>query len=233
MAISKRSGLAMHTVDLIANALGEDERTPLPCATEGGTCCLTGNVCECIPRKKLFGKSFTQGNVFSCPGSNFVGVNAWYALKYKWQRMSLWLVDEKTFVRPDRAQVREWVLHGVDADTWAAFVTTSYKKHGFQAPVNCGRYGLWLFDELTIDCRDNTWITETFTGMCEFQKRGVSRPLMESLTASPYVIAKIGLKTWDEFLAFAKPLTGRRWKFLCYLLPSKKEIENEGCVAGS
>lgn len=217
----------MHAVDLIATSMPEQEREPLPCEPVTGTCCLTGQHVPCVPRKSLFGKSFTNMDAFAAPESPLVSVSAFLALKYKWQRMSLWLTDGREFIRPDRAQVRTWVLDGVEADLWAAFVTTSYKKHGFRAPVNRHRFGRWLYDETIIDCTDNERVRELFDGMCEWQKKGISRPTMESLSCPVAVMAKIGIDIWHDFEQWAKPRQGRVWSFLCYLLPSKEEMKHD------
>jgi hypothetical protein len=146
--------------------------------------------------------------------------------------MSLWLVNGINFIRPDRQQVRAWVLDGVGYPMWSAYVTTSYKKHGFTTPINRGRFGIWKYDDTLVDCRNNALIRDMFSGMCEFQQRGVSRPIMESMTASVSIIKKIGIPTWTEFLRFAETRQGRAWQFLCYLLPSREEIENENRVDG-
>ena len=153
----------MHPVNLIASAIKLNSDCPeLPCDPTDGICAVTGQNCLCLPRKLLLGKSFTNGDVLAAPASKVVGIDAYIALKYKWERMSSWVCDGKSFDRLKRADIRELVLTADYPDTqYVYYATTSYKKHGaLRAPVNQPGSRVWLFETRLVDCSDMSIVVE-------------------------------------------------------------------------
>jgi len=121
----------MHPVNLISTAItGHEDRPELPIDPSDGVCAITGASCPCIPRKKLLGKSFTNGDLLARPESDMVSTDAYYALKFKWERMNSWFCDGVTFERLTRQDVRAKVFQEAMPKRWSGYATTSYKKHG-------------------------------------------------------------------------------------------------------
>lgn len=225
----------MHALSLIADALPEVEREPLPCATVRGVCCVTGEEDDCIPRRELLGKSFCDQHLLRAPESPLVGVRAWWAMKLRAERASSWVCDGKRFTRLSRQDVRIFVLGGVPAPRWAGYITTSYKKHGaLRAPVNSRGRQVWLFEMLLVDCTDRARVAEWWGVMTQAQRDGISRRSMEEYHMPPGIVAKIGIAVWERFREWARdkrdsPL----YSLLAYLLPSAEEMKAEAADAAS
>jgi hypothetical protein len=208
---------------------GKEDCPGLPDKIIHGVCCLTGIEGDCVERGERIGQAFTNSDLFVAPESSLIGVDAYIALSYKWERMSLWWCDGKEFKRPNRIEVRDMILNGVDAEQWAGYITTSYKKHGaLWAKVNSGRYGIWRFEMQDVDCRDILKVTEWYNIMNDAVHNEIGRTVLETLICSAWLIDKIGLKRWMEFEQWARAkYQSALYQFLCYLLPSKEERKNE------
>lgn len=220
----------MHSVNLIAQALRrQDDCPPLPEKIEKAICCITGVNCDCVERGEKIGNAFTNLDLLIAPESNYMGVDAYIALSYKWERMSLWWCDGEKFVRPNRIEVRDMVLNGVDAEYWSGYVTTNYKKHGsLWTKVNKGKHGIWRFEMHDVDCRDIAKVKEWYHILDDAVHNEIGRSVLETLDCSAWLIDKIGLKRWIEFEKWARPkYQSALYQFLCYLLPSKEERKVE------
>lgn len=215
----------MHAVNLIAHAIPQAECAPIEFEISERTCCVTGEVCPCIPRKAALGPAFTNADLLRAPSSRWVSVDAFLALSYKWERMSSWICDGETFTRLDRQGVRAAVFADVPARPWAAYATTSYKKHGsLWAPVNSGSRRVWRFEQATVDLSDGGF-RALYGELCAWQKRGVSRSNMETLMPCTADIQRIGAAEWVEFSHWAeRRMKSPAYRFMCYLLPSQKEL---------
>lgn len=223
----------MHSISLLSDAIPAGEREPLPSAPVRGVCCITGAEGDCIPRRDLLGKSFTDQGLLRAPDSPLVSVEAWWALKFRWERMSSWLCDGETFTRLDRQVVRAHVIGGVDRPRWAGYVTTSYKKHGsLRAPVNSRGRQVWLFEMLLVDCTDRARVAEWWGVMTQAQRDGVSRRSMEEMAMPPGIQRKIGIEVWEQFRAWARDKSASPlYRLCCYLLPSQDELSAERSAA--
>jgi hypothetical protein len=188
-------------------------------------CAITGESGDCVPRWTLLGKSFTGLDLLRAPQSGFVSLDAWITLSHKWERMSSWFCDGKSFVRLKRAGVRELVVAGKYPPMWAGYATTSYKKHGaLLAPVNTGARAVWRFENLNADCSDHARLVEIWKKLNAALEGGIGRRNMETLEPDMYLLSRVDLKTWLDFRAWAIRLYGGGlYQFLCYLLPSKEE----------
>ena len=225
----------MHPVSLIASAIKQDKECPvLPIVGTRNTvslqqCAITGLSGQCIPRKELLGKSFTNHDVLSAPHSAYVSIDAYRALKYKWERMTSWFCDGTTFVRLNRLGVRDKVFQAEMPEKWAAYATTSYKKHGaLYAKVNTGNRRVWLFEMRLVDLSDKNQVDEWWQALNAALRAGIGRSVLESLVCPPFLIGKIGLKRWMEFEQWAQPkYSSALYAFLCYLLPSQEELKLE------
>lgn len=217
----------MHATRLIFEAMPKAEREPLPESTVDGVCCVTGEVEPCIRRSHLIGRSFMDQALLRAPGSALVGAAAYAALKYKWERMSSWITDGKTFDRLDRQSARQLVIGGVSKPVWAGYITTSYKKHGaLTARVNSGGKQVWRFENVTVDCSDRNRLDEWWGVMTSAQRDGVSRMAMESFAPPPGIIKHIGVGVWERFRRWAADKhTAPLYGLLCYLLPSQEELK--------
>jgi len=220
----------MHPVSLISQSITKHEDRPvLPCEPQESICAITGEQGACISRKKLLGKSFTNLDLLARPESEMVSVDAYYALKFKWERMNSWWCDGNTFERLTRQGVREKVFQEITPDTWTAYATTSYKKHGaLRAKVNTGNSRIWLFDMRQVNCSDMEKVREWWHVLDIALRFGIGRRVLESLICPPYIIDKIGLKTWMLFETWARgKYLSSLYAFLIYLLPSQKELKDE------
>ena len=220
----------MHPVNLIASAIrGKEDCPELPGSQSEGICCVTGDICQTIDRKELFGKSFTNIDSLIAPQSERIGIDAYLALSYKWERMSCWICDGKEFMRLQRTEFRPLVLDGVDYPIWSANITTSYKKHGaFGAKINTGRGGIWRFENQIVDARDLDKNREWFSVMDKELRSGVGRSIIETLDMPAYLLSKLDFKQWMEFEKWARPkYQSPLYQFLCYFLPSQEELKNE------
>jgi hypothetical protein len=220
----------MHPVKLIANSITQHpDRPELPCEPTPGVCAITGSEGLCVPRKKLLGKSFTNGDLLARPDSDMVSIDAYYALKFKWERMNSWFCDGATFERLTRQDVRRKVFQPEMPPQWAAYATTSYKKHGaLNAHINTGAQRIWLFETRLVDCSDRERVDAWWQRLNQSLRAGIGRSVLESLDCPPYVIGKVGLSAWLEFEAWARDkYLSALYAFLCYLLPSQEELKHE------
>jgi hypothetical protein len=234
----------MHTIRLISLALRKKnpEWLPdLPSLPVTGTCAVTGEQTECLPRHKVLGKSFTNQGVLAAPDSPYIGVDVFYAWfsGYKAtpekkrikapERMSSWWCDGETFQELSRQDVRDYVLQPRKAATWAGYATTSYKKHGsLLAPINNGDSAIWLFEETLIDCSDTKKVTEYWHKLTETQRQGFERSILEAVECPASLMMKYGFACWHNFAKWAKPRKAEAlYRFLCYLLPSMEELKHE------
>lgn len=220
----------MHAANLISAAITNHEDRPLlPCEPVEGVCAITGEQGACVPRKKLLGKSFTNGDVLDRPESDMVSIDAYYALKFKWERMNSWFTDGITFERLTRQDVRAKVFQESMPAQWSAYATTSYKKHGaLNAKVNTEKSRIWLFEMRLVDCTDMTKVTEWWDVLNVALRAGIGRTVLESLDCPPFAMSKVGLKTWMDFEVWARPkYLSSLYAFLCYLLPSQEELKHE------
>lgn len=218
----------MHSVDLIAAALGEAAE-PLPCEPVEGVCCVTGDVTQCIPRKHLLGKSFTNLDLLAAPGSGSVGVAAYRALSYPAERMRSWYCDGATFRKLTRVEVRDLVIAGQYEAPWSGYATTSRKKHGaLRTPVNGVGTRVWLFEMVLADCSDHSRLLSIWERLNRELRSGFSRAVMETCEPNSYVLKEVGFTRWRDFERWAKPIyRGGLYHFLCYLLPSIEELKAE------
>ena len=237
----------MHPVNLISAALRNyDKELPaLPKTPVTAICAVTGQECLCLPRQEVLGKTFTNHDLIAAPESKFVGVDVFWAWEYGYktaedkkrdkrpERMSSWFCDGKTFKELDRSGVREKVFQNEMPAIWIGYATTSYKKHGsLRAKINTGTNRFWLFEERQVDCSDMEKVKEWWDVLNAALRAGIGRSVMESLDCPPYVIGKVGLKTWMEFEQWARPrYLSALYAFLCYLLPSQEELKHENTRA--
>lgn len=228
----------MHPVDLISAAIGQEAIVyPYPDDPREGTCCVTGAVGLSLPRAALLGPSFTAVDLLAAPQSDRIGVPAWRA--FTWherrpgksrgfhpERMSAWWTDGVEMRLLDRQGVRAMVLGPLSARPWAGYATTSYKKHGaLFARINGGASRLWAWDDRRVDLTDTLRMRETWERLNVALRAGIGRQSMESLDPPAPIIAKIGLRTWMDFEAWARPrYLGAMYQFLAYLLPSQEEL---------
>ena len=230
----------MHTVQLIASAIGNEE---IPAEIRDSaipqTCAVTGEHSLCIPRKELLGKSFTNGDLLAAPQSGYISLAAYAALTYKWERCSSWYCDGEQFVRLDRKSVRAMVLAGQYGKQWSGYATTSYKKHGSlftkvnHSPLEGtggGNFGkaIWRFEMRDADCTNHARLMAIWDRLDTEIRAGMGRTIMETLDCPPFLIKKFGIKRWLDFQQWARPFYhGALYKFLCYLLPSQEELKFE------
>lgn len=203
---------------------------PLPTELVKEICAITGESCMCVPRKKLFSSNFTEQPNLQCPESQFVSVEVYQAMKYRKTRMSSWIATGKEFRLLKRIDVRPLVLSGTGSDSWAGWVTTTYKKHGStRAKLNYAGQAIWAFDEMLVDCANIKKVNGIYNQLVFYLKKGFGRASLETLNCPGFVIMEVGLKEWLELDCWAKPLyKSNLYKFLCYLLPSQDELKTEG-----
>jgi hypothetical protein len=238
-------GLKLHATDLIALALTEAQKEPLPEPAQQGICCVTGNLTDTIARKQLLGTTFLDLNLLAAHDSPRVGVNAWYAFKFgdygvdketgeqkKRKKtpevMACWWCDGQQFMEMTKPKIRDLVLRGTIAKQWAGWVTTSYKKHGsLRAKVNNQPFGFWGFDDLQVDARDRDKVLEIWEKLRTAQNNHIGRSYMENLEIPVSIMNKLGVSMCINFLQWARhyyqsPL----YQFLLYLLPSQDELKS-------
>lgn len=222
----------MHPVNLIACGLLHDDPDYPPTDDLNittGVCAITGIEDQCVPRKKLLGKSFRDGDTLSAPDSDMVSLGAYVALKYKWERMSSWVCDG-VFKKLNRIEVRNAVLTGNHKTPWCGYATTSYKKHGsLRAPINYSQgQNKWLFESRVVDCSDSATMLDWWEILNVALRSGIGRSVMKSLDCPSSVMRKVGLQKWMVFEKWAKPKSNSAmYAFLVYLLPSQEELNNE------
>ena len=215
----------MHPISLIAQTLDDIE---LPCDPVQDICAVTGLQGQSIPRKELLGKSFTNIDLLKNPESDFVSIEAYKVMKYKWQRMSSWFCDGKEFKRLDRVGVREMIFASMP-EMWCAYATTTYKKHGaLNAVINTGNRRIWLFEMQLVDCSDLERVNKWWNQLNRALRLGFGRTVLETCKCPPYLIRKIGMSEWMEFERWSRnKYQSSLYRFLCYLLPSQEELKNE------
>lgn len=220
----------MHAIDLIAAALptSDPDYPVLPDDPIPGVCCITGSAGPTLPRAALLGPSFTAGELLALPAGDRVGVAAWLALRYKWERMSSWIVSRDGFRRLDRQGVRAAVLGEPPAGPWAAYATTSYKKHGaLLAPVNSPWSRVWQWEAERVDCTDPGEVADMWSRLRAAQDLGLSRAVLETLECPAWLAGRVGIKAWLEYQRWAlRVYRSARYRFLCYLLPSQEELRS-------
>jgi len=157
-----------------------------------------------------------------------VSADAYYALKFKWERMGSWFCDGITFERLTRQDVRTKVFQERMPERWTAYATTSYKKHGsLIAKVNTHDKRMWLFEMRLVDCTNMPQVNEWWNILNAALRAGIGRSVLESLDCPAYVIQKVGLSTWLEFEQWARSKNqSSLYAFLCYLLPSQEELKH-------
>lgn len=220
----------MHAINLLSKAIKQLPDSPeITHKTAHGVCCVTGDATETIPRSALFGKSFTNIDSLKAPNSDRVSTDAFLALNYKWERMSCWICNGETFTRLQRTDFRPLILNGVHEKMWSAYITTSYKKHGaLHAPVNNKPFGVWRFENLTVDACDSQKVNGWYNTLVKYLKMGFGRTILETLDCSPFVMSKYGVQNWLDFQAWATPkFQSPLYKMLCYILPSQEELKKE------
>ncbi len=221
----------MHPLLLIYSAVHSDDPDypVIPEKTEPGICAVTGEECETVPRTKLLGKSFTDGALLAAPGSDRVGVGAYVAMKYKWERMSSWICDGRTFTRLDRIGVRDMLFTEPPDRPWCAYATTSYKKHGgLRAVVNGDCRRVWLFETRLVDCTDMEKVNRWWDRLNAALRSGIGRAILETMVCPSHVMRRVGIRSWMEFEVWASPRHRTAlYSFLCYLLPSQQELKAE------
>lgn len=229
----------MHATDLLATACPEEWREPLPEVPIDGVCCLTGQYGPTIKRRKVFGSSFTEFEVFKVPSSDRVGINVWHAFragyfavegkkrKKKPEAMSCWWTDGRQWIELNKVKIRSFVLDGCGDLPWAGWVTTSYKKHGAtRAPVNSAPRGVWALDEMLVDCSDAYRVKRWWDRLREAQEIGINRTVIETLEIPVFVLDKIDMVYWLSFKKWAREKRqSTLYRFLCYLLLSQEEMK--------
>lgn len=227
----KRGNKYMNVFNLIFDNIKEYPEVEIPGETQLGICCITGEECQTIKRKGFFSSNFTNTNLLKAPDSDRVGLAAAVVLKYRPERSS-WFVSNEKFLKFDKNVFRDMFLNGVHGcKQWSIYVTTSYKKHGaFVAKINSNKYGVWRFEMLDVNASDGKknrkWYSKIFNALTEL---GIGRSIIESADCYPYVIKKIGLQNWLDFYNWAKDkYQSPLYKLCCYLLPSQKELKENG-----
>jgi hypothetical protein len=227
----------MSAIALLYEALAP--RTPPEGPTEG-LCCVLGTREPCIDRGHAIKQSFTNLDLLRAPDSDQVSVRAWRVLTHSEAAaegkkrdtlplmQSSWIVSDEGFQRLDRQGVRSLVIEGIRAQKWAAYATTSYKKHGcLRAPANSNGSQRWLFELDVVDCSDRVKVAEWWERLRSARESGIPRPVIEALDCSVHLMGK-HFALWREFESWART----RWqsplyRFLTYLLPSEEEIHGK------
>jgi hypothetical protein len=192
-------------------------------------CCVTGIITDCIPRKSVFSDSTTFQADFKAPESKFCSIDVAIGLKYKWERCSSFICTPETFYVLDRQSLRDQVFREEMPPVWIGYATTSYKKHGaFRNKINKGSQRFWLFENNFVNCSDMTKVKEVWDRLCDAQKSGIGRSVLESLVCPAYIMDIVGIHKWVEFEKWALPLYKTPlYSFMCYLLPSQEELKKE------
>jgi len=202
---------------------------------------LTGLECECFPRKDVLPHSFTNADILRAPASQYVSIDAYVAFNYgyrvdpakksdrKPERMSSWFCDGEQFIELNRQGVRERAMKENMPSTWAAYATTSYKKHGsLFTKTNTGKQRIWLFEMRLVDMTDMEKTQEWWKILNAALRDNIGRSILESLECPPFLLKKIGIKKWMEFERWAHDkYLSSLYSFLCYLLPSQEELKAE------
>ena len=228
----------LHPTNLIASSLGAQD---LPCETVEGVCCVTGQICACLPRAKAIIKTANDQSWYRAPASDFCGVDAYVALRHRPERMSHWWCDGKDFLELTIQDARNLILNGSPSVPWCGRVTTSKQKHGsIRAVTNDAPRGIWSFEELLVDCSDADRITRWWLVMSQALRDGIGKRMQSGEQVPLRTAAKLGA---DRILRFEKWAETKReyplFRLLCFLLPTQAELkeaanrekkEREQCV---
>lgn len=213
----------MHTVNLISQAI-QEHHIALPTFSKKNVCCVTGLITECIPRTYLFSDAFTNINLLKAPGSFYVSIDAYQALKYPFERKSSWFCNKKQFIRLKRNEIYSFLLgyKKENLEAWSGYITSSYKKHGaLLTPVNNKNKHLWIFDDVLVDCSDTGKITRWYNRLSELHANGINKTAMLTLMPNLYGLKQIKLQAWLIFKEWASKLNRYKsglYKLLVYTL---------------
>jgi hypothetical protein len=218
----------MHTIRLISKCLSEED-SPSPKKVKKEICAVTGYYTDCIKRRELLKKGFTNESLLRAPLSEWVSVEAYRVLRYRPERSRSWICDGRSFKILDRLSVRDVVINQKYSKIWAGYATTSFKKHGsLWARVNRLGNRVWRFEALDVDCSDHDLLEHIWNRLNVAFLNGIGRKSMETLLCPPVVLKMIGLKKWITFEKWARPLIGSPlYRFMVYLLPSQKELNEQ------
>ena len=226
-------------IDLIAAHIASDvDVSGLEIRQE--VCCITGVKCECVPMGAVITTSFTDGQLFKAPSSEWVSLSTYQAWKFgiraegkkrdmNPERNSCWVVNRDAWRHGlKKAEIRQVALEGV-TPPWACWVTTGYKKHGtLRTPVNSSRHGVIAFNDLRADCSDPERVMGMFERMKSIQLVGFGRKIIETLECPPGYQKRYGFGPWNEFYSWAKSIyLSPLYQFVCYILPTKEEMDAE------
>jgi hypothetical protein len=228
----------MMAVDLIAATLPS---VVAPEAPQIGVCCVTGATGPTIARHHAIRDSFTGLSLLRAPCSDRVGMAAWRVLTHRIPhpdpakkrdlaplRQSHWLCDGQTIEYLDLQGVRCAVVEGVSCAQWAAYATTSHKKHGaLLTPVNTGARAVWLWETRLVDCSDRSAVADAWARLRAAQAAGIDRSLMARLDLAPAYHTTIDWRVWRDFDTWARPrLRAPLYCFLTFLLPTAAEVQS-------
>jgi hypothetical protein len=227
----------MSAIPLLYKALTPREPPEPP---SPGRCCVLGTEESCIGREHAIKPSFTNLDLLRAPDSDHVSVRAWRVLTHSEPAaegkkrdtfplmQSSWIVSDEGFQRLDRQAVRLLVIEEIRAPLWAAYVTTSYKKHGcLRAPINRNGSQRWLFELDVVDCSDRAKVADWWEKLRSTREAGIPRPVIETLDCSVHLMNK-HRALWIEFESWAKSrYHSSLYRFLTYLLPSQEELNEK------
>lgn len=225
----------MNCVDLFYSALSDGalatgrrgNRVELPYEPYEDVCCLTGTRQKCIQRKDCIGENFTTQSVFAAPDSDSIGVRAFFALKHGKESLSSWIVSEDALVLLNRTEALSMILCPPTTKRWAAYITTSYKKHGcLVAPVNNQGSARVAFETEVVDIHGPTPANEIYSRLRYFMDAGIPRAALQGgpiddLAGGPPLI-------WIEFKRWSDPLAkSGLYRLVSHLLPGRKAGDPE------
>jgi hypothetical protein len=192
-----------------------------------GQCCVTGEEGDTLPRAAGIKGTFTNLDLLAAPQSRRVGVPAAKCLNHRPLR-SCWIATKDALIDAPKAHVRRIVLDSPPLSPWACYVTTSYKKHGvLRAPVNGPNTVRILFETVIADCSDREQVNGWWDRLRDAQDKGLPRSVIERGVVDPYLMQKVGWQYAVDFEAWAAPKTrSPAYMLLCYLLPSKEELNS-------
>lgn len=226
----------MSAIELLAAAIPV---RPPPDEPAEGLCCVLGTTEPTVARKHAIKPSFTNLDLLRAPDSDRVSVRAWSVMTYMTEPgegkkrggqpliQSAWIVTRDELRYLNRLDVRRLVIEGtMPAGPWAAYATTSYKKHGsLRAPVNTGGARRWLFELDVVDCSNRERVGTWWSRLHEARVAGIPRSVLETLDIGLPLLRK-HMRLWREFELWARSAyRSRLYRFLCYLLPGQEELK--------